>query len=443
MSDAQLYDPDNYLIQEHRSPGLEALKPSFDVVETPPPIATRDSSLEPSEDEEGEGGGAHKESSDEKHQGDYVLLRQWAPNHPAIANTALKRYIGPSSRVQEEVFMTVIDDNQHGADATATQVEEDDATGWDLIDTPEAMETETPVEHPKVNGFHSPPPTSDPKELARAPSLTKRLNLKPPLRPPPINTSSTEEDSIAKSPALARFTINAADGDPLNTLPAMQMSPPRSSVTGSPEPRQNLPSLTSLTTALSSDSGTPFSASSPPLSRTSPGQLSQYGPSPHSGMSPPSLPSHPSFWRTSTREGSTSTPSDYAIVSASGSVSTPASSIIHQSPILSHPNPITHSPDHSRLDGSTEQIVSPDSDEADANGTDQFGCSSYKCTISGCTAVPFQTQYLLNSHMNVHSDTRPHFCPVKGCNRGPGGQGFKRKNEMIRYVFPVTPQNSH
>jgi hypothetical protein len=58
---------------------------------------------------------------------------------------------------------------------------------------------------------------------------------------------------------------------------------------------------------------------------------------------------------------------------------------------------------------------------------------SYTCTVHGCNAAPFQTQYLLNSHMHVHSSIRPHYCPVKGCPRGEGGKGFKRKNEMIRH----------
>lgn len=64
----------------------------------------------------------------------------------------------------------------------------------------------------------------------------------------------------------------------------------------------------------------------------------------------------------------------------------------------------------------------------------RFGRSPYRCPHAGCKAAPFQTQYLLNSHMNVHSNTRTHFCPVRGCPRGPGGKGFKRKNEMIRYA---------
>jgi hypothetical protein len=76
----------------------------------------------------------------------------------------------------------------------------------------------------------------------------------------------------------------------------------------------------------------------------------------------------------------------------------------------------------------------------------------YSCTFHGCTAPPFHTQYLLNSHANVHSSNRPHYCPVKGCPRSEGGKGFKRKNEMIRhglvhespgYVCPFCPDREH
>lgn len=78
--------------------------------------------------------------------------------------------------------------------------------------------------------------------------------------------------------------------------------------------------------------------------------------------------------------------------------------------------------------------------------------SGFVCSFSGCTAAPFQTQYLLNSHANVHSSARPHYCPVKGCPRAEGGKGFKRKNEMIRhglvhespgYVCPFCPDREH
>jgi hypothetical protein len=76
----------------------------------------------------------------------------------------------------------------------------------------------------------------------------------------------------------------------------------------------------------------------------------------------------------------------------------------------------------------------------------------YPCTFDGCSAPPFATQYLLNSHANVHSSARPHYCSVQGCNRSEGGKGFKRKNEMIRhglvhdspgYVCPFCPDREH
>ncbi|KAM0717281.1 hypothetical protein Q7P37_007133 [Cladosporium fusiforme] len=76
----------------------------------------------------------------------------------------------------------------------------------------------------------------------------------------------------------------------------------------------------------------------------------------------------------------------------------------------------------------------------------------YKCDVPNCNAGTFQTQYLLNSHKNVHSQNRPHYCPVAGCPRSEGGKGFKRKNEMIRhglvhnspgYICPFCPEREH
>lgn len=57
-----------------------------------------------------------------------------------------------------------------------------------------------------------------------------------------------------------------------------------------------------------------------------------------------------------------------------------------------------------------------------------------------------------SSHKNVHSQSRPHYCPVAGCSRSEGGKGFKRKNEMIRhglvhnspgYICPFCPEREH
>lgn len=106
----------------------------------------------------------------------------------------------------------------------------------------------------------------------------------------------------------------------------------------------------------------------------------------------------------------------------------------------------TPSTDHSSLGGG----------EGSASGGNELPVGSeagtFKCTFKDCTAKPFQTQYLLNSHANVHSSARPHYCPVYECPRSKPGQGFKRKNEMIRHGFvhespgyacPFCPDREH
>ena len=84
--------------------------------------------------------------------------------------------------------------------------------------------------------------------------------------------------------------------------------------------------------------------------------------------------------------------------------------------------------------------------EAEADG------NRYKCKFPGCTAAPFNTQYLLDSHACLHSQARPYFCLVQGCPRSEGGKGFKRKNEMIRHglvrdspgcACPFCPDKEH
>ncbi|KAK6511111.1 hypothetical protein TWF481_000033 [Arthrobotrys musiformis] len=94
----------------------------------------------------------------------------------------------------------------------------------------------------------------------------------------------------------------------------------------------------------------------------------------------------------------------------------------------------------------------PKNGSIDSSQNSPTVAGGFKCNKEGCTAAPFSTQYLLNSHANVHSEDRPHFCPVTGCSRAEGGKGFKRKNEMIRhglvhqspgYVCPFCPDKEH
>ena len=76
----------------------------------------------------------------------------------------------------------------------------------------------------------------------------------------------------------------------------------------------------------------------------------------------------------------------------------------------------------------------------------------FSCTYPGCTAQPFQTQYLLNSHFNMHSSSRPFYCSVKGCSRSEDGKGFEKRKEMIRhelvhqsprYICPFCPDREN
>lgn len=127
------------------------------------------------------------------------------------------------------------------------------------------------------------------------------------------------------------------------------------------------------------------------------------------------------------------------------------------------PNGMSHRPSVDYNSGSTPSDHSGSTPATSASVADRMSIEGlaysnpaehgqYICTFDGCKAPPFQTQYLLNSHANVHSQARPHYCPVKGCPRSEGGKGFKRKNEMIRhglvhespgYVCPFCPDREH
>ncbi|KAJ8127871.1 hypothetical protein O1611_g5764 [Lasiodiplodia mahajangana] len=145
-----------------------------------------------------------------------------------------------------------------------------------------------------------------------------------------------------------------------------------------------------------------------------------------------------------------------------GPILSPPNTLPASSP-YSYPNANHHSPpepnytsNRAKLDQhSISQTLTPPTDRTvDRMSIDSMTnpVGQFICTYQGCNAQPFQTQYLLNSHANVHSSARPHYCPVKGCPRSEGGKGFKRKNEMIRhglvhdspgYVCPFCPDREH
>ncbi|CAP68610.1 uncharacterized protein PODANS_7_5820 [Podospora anserina S mat+] len=127
----------------------------------------------------------------------------------------------------------------------------------------------------------------------------------------------------------------------------------------------------------------------------------------------------------------------------------------------SHPRQSDYASSSTATPGSEQSASTPGANNSNHNSIDRIGSiplegvthiGTYVCKFSGCNAQPFATQYLLNSHANVHSSARPHYCPVAGCPRSEGGKGFKRKNEMIRhglvhdspgYVCPFCPDREH
>ncbi|KAF8864093.1 hypothetical protein BDZ45DRAFT_53043 [Acephala macrosclerotiorum] len=120
-----------------------------------------------------------------------------------------------------------------------------------------------------------------------------------------------------------------------------------------------------------------------------------------------------------------------------------------------YPSPADYSSSNTETPSTDQSASTPATMGIDRMSIDNMTnpqIGGFQCTYPGCTAQPFQTQYLLNSHANVHSSIRPHYCSVKGCPRSEGGKGFKRKNEMIRhglvhdspgYVCPFCPDREH
>jgi hypothetical protein len=226
--------------------------------------------------------------------------------------------------------------------------------------------------------------------------------------------NSRSQDSIATSPRLRQYAISAPEGSPMETLPAMQTSP--SLTTKSPGIQPSLPSIHTQLGSLADGPPPPPPPSThlparqpsftngslhsppqdfparpypPPLhSRTS--QFPPYPePSPSSSASVLS-PREPFAQGQSQR--SMSPPSKFGPRQYSGAQSlassdtqTPLSASTQTTfrTVSSEPSPITE-----RLPFETERLTLPP-----LNGS--LVGVAFKCDHPGCTASPFQTQYLL------------------------------------------------
>ncbi|MCJ1409610.1 hypothetical protein MMC19_003691 [Ptychographa xylographoides] len=295
--------------------------------------------------------------------------------------------------------------------------------------------------------------------------------------------NGTDTDSLATSPALSKFTIPVSQGSPGDTLPSLQNSPPQSA--GSPNENLCLPSIHAQLGALA-DGSLPIESGVRPSSLNLKSHSSLFSSvngsvgSPPKEFAPPRIPQYPSIHtrsngsflpgyptnepspasttsdtspRESYRRGheptSMSPPGKYARHYSSNGM-TPQSEV--QTPLSAESHTTTSSystetsPNGDRMSIDKDRPILP---PLTADGPISGG---FKCDHEKCTAGPFQTQYLLNSHVNVHSQNRPHYCPVTACSRSEGGRGFKRKNEMIRhglvhqspgYICPYCPEREH
>ena len=437
------------------SPLLQPIKPDILPKESPPPFSSETTPSSYADETELEDTSNRRQRNHRRRvrpsQGDTVLLSQLAPNHPDIAQRAGEEALSPASpsdtqSMKEDILHAGLgaaeQDGEFGLAKRALHA----ASAESKLDGPPRPRTENLIAD---FSFQREQCTS------HAARLEANSNLRR-LQPAPIRTDSTGEqapadETLASSPNLAKYTITPSK--PIaSTLPALQTSPNRQGSVNPPEMSQSLPSLkTALGVQLEHTALPPISATSPSMPRPpappyfpapapSPSSYSHSSPASskdHPIMSPPSttLSTNPSFWRTGTKS------------------ETSMSSTISDS---TTPSTLSHSPSNTHTSPSIESRGLGDNENAAMMsgiiGSGPFASSTFKCTYPGCNAAPFQTQYLLNSHANVHSQNRPHYCPVKGCPRGMGGKGFKRKNEMIRhglvhdspgYVCPFCPDQQH
>ncbi|CAD6442944.1 4b696830-9bea-4429-8200-4912e90c36b1 [Sclerotinia trifoliorum] len=249
-------------------------------------------------------------------------------------------------------------------------------------------------------------------------------------------------DPYPRAKVEVNIKVETQSAPATGELPPMRHSPQSGASNGNGSQQITLPSLSeqlgsfgnfaeSITTpndtSYSHSPGRTISRFTPGPRATSPGKSPN---DPRGDMVSPGIPPY-QFMTNSLRRASQSNGPQHV---ASGEYS-------------SSSNTETPSTDQS---GSTPAAAAIDRMSIDGITNPQVG--GYQCNYAGCTAAPFQTQYLLNSHANVHSSNRPHYCTVKGCPRAEGGKGFKRKNEMIRhglvhdspgYVCPFCPEREH
>ncbi|PYI19211.1 hypothetical protein BO86DRAFT_428207 [Aspergillus japonicus CBS 114.51] len=457
------YDPDEI----PGSPGLKATQVDYSLKDSPPPFGEPppegDVAKPPVDDVAPFSGSSRKRLPESPKprtlEGNSVLIRHLEPNRPDIANFEYQHgfthepvtddSFEKPTKLRSKLDNALLPEpckptETDSLKAAATAKQALDLVSLDIKEDPRenAQFGLTPKEP-----IHSPEQSSPKQEQQHTPPNNISSLLSDP--PPRQERKLSDPDS-----RLSKLLLVNPSTSPGQVLPALHSSSTGNSVDHS------LPSLQTALAAVtdvppnpavringsSSYTLPPVQASSP-VSRTDSlwdhQRMGQFGPTP---QVPPSPYSHlsPASSKEMSTMPSPASQSPYWRIKEIPYLTSPyevASSTV-KSPATGYPTPTDQTPT-----GSCDRLFNP---SAQVNGPVPAG--TYKCRYPGCTAPPFQTQYLLNSHANVHSQDRPHFCPIEGCPRGPGGKGFKRKNEMIRhglvhnspgYVCPFCPDQQH
>jgi hypothetical protein len=325
--------------------------------------------------------------------GDAVLISILDPNRPDIARIAAEEPLvvdssdddderesvafRPSHHRKSEVSQTTSEVAELGqAAAKALSLLPDDA--------PAAGGRPAPLDHGPLPSIYQITEHQSPKS-----GLPHHSFLGP-------TTERALQDTLATSP-LAKFAISPSDR-PEQMLPALQ-SPPQSAAGGSPENTQSLPSIHSalgeLPDAPRRDSTGRISVIPPPLSSISspplprpvlsrerqlsapfptptqmPTPFSHVSPMSTKDMTAPSPASQSSYWR----------PVKPDLVN----MTSPYDASPHRSQSIKSPGASYPTPADTR----------PAGEERPAGASPPSG-ATYKCNHPGCTAPPFQTQYLL------------------------------------------------
>ncbi|KAL4884335.1 hypothetical protein BJY04DRAFT_215304 [Aspergillus karnatakaensis] len=455
--------PDTY--EEPESPGLVEFKPNYAPKSpTPPPFPKRSQS--PASDAKFAGKDPHKAKLLQLHRnGDAAIAAllgsSIAANRPDVARYELDNpLVVDSSPAGRGFYSRELKDTRplRAQPVDADHINPDLQTHAHLALNLLPSSATEPSKPPRLSDKLPPITTFDQTGPRERRDSRVSLNSRPGLDREPssslsniLRTDAENPNSLPaiRDPSIARSPENSGTRLPSIHTQLSQLGPvlpPPNGLTPSNVPSARVGSTSSFPLP-------PVTAVSPPLTRVDPSprepfrlaplvppaqlQPPKIPPSPYSHLSPASSQAisaasspvaQPNYWRNVPKAPAPYPPYD-----------PPSTS---RSPASSYPTPIEHTPA-----GTCESSAFTPSSQSSVPQTGTF-----KCSHPGCTAAPFQTQYLLNSHANVHSQDRPHFCPVEGCSRGYGGKGFKRKNEMIRhglvhnspgYVCPFCPDQQH